>query len=222
MLYIVGTPIGNIKDMSVRAHEVLAQADIIVAESVPDTKKLLSILEIPAPTMIKYNDRNKDAAIPGILEAAREGHVVFVTSAGMPSISDPGSSLVAAAHNAQIDVQPIPGPSALSTAVAMSGLSGKRVIFIGFLPRKKSRINDLLTRYVEDESLVVFFESPFRIVKSLEYIQTIMPDVEVAIGREMTKKFETYYTDTIENVLGFITENAQQQKGEFTVIVKKK
>lgn len=222
MLYIVGTPIGNIKDMSVRAHEVLAQADIIVAESVPDTKKLLSILEIPAPKMIKYNDRNKDAVIPGIIEAAREQHVVFVTSAGMPSISDPGSSLVEAAHKAEIDIQPIPGPSALSTAVAMSGLSGKRVIFLGFLPRKKSRINDLLTRYVEDESLVVFFESPFRIVKSLEYIQTIMPDVEVAIGREMTKKFETYFTDSIENVLKFIAGNAQQQKGEFTVIVRKK
>lgn len=222
MLYIVGTPIGNLKDITFRAFEILQAADVIVAESIPDTKKLLAALEIAAPKMIKYNDRNKEHSILGILKLTQDQQVVFVTSAGMPSISDPGNDLVAACYKANIQVQPIPGPSALSTAVAMSGFSGKRVIFFGFLPRKKSRIKDLLVRFVETDSIVVFFDSPFRIVKNLEYIQAVVPEIEVFIGREMTKKFETYICGPINEIIKQLQASSYNQKGEFTVVMSQK
>lgn len=220
MLYIVGTPIGNIKDMSLRAIETLQSVDVIIAESVPDTRKLLQVLEISGKKVLKFNERNSEQAIAQVLEILGSGDAAFVTSAGMPGVSDPGADLLAACYEHEIDVEPIPGPSALSTAIAMSGFSAKRFTFVGFLPRKKGKVTKLLESFLVEDSLVVFFESPFRVIKSLEHIQTLYPEIQVFIGREMTKKFQTYKQGSINQIIEGLQENKDATKGEFTVVLK--
>lgn len=223
MLYIVGVPIGNLGDITFRAIEVLKNVDCIVCESVLDSKKLLTLLDIKKDCVIKFNDRNKNKAILEILDIAKNKDVAFITSAGMPCISDPGFELVNICRENNINVLPIPGVSALSTAVAMSGFNAKRIIFLGFLPRKLSIIKELLVKYVEEDSLVVFFESPFRVIKSLDNIKNIFSNknnIQVFVGREMTKKFETYISGSIDEIKEKLLLSPQNLKGEFTLVLK--
>lgn len=221
MLYIVGVPIGNLSDITFRAVEILKKVDCIVCESILDTKKLLTLLDIKKDSIIKFNDRNQNKAILHILDIAKNKDIAFITSAGMPCISDPGFELVNSCRNNNIEIVPIPGVSALSTSIAMSGFDGKRIIFLGFLPRKPSVIKELLVKYVEEESLIVFFESPFRVIKSLDIIKNIFNNsVKIFIGREMTKKFETYISGSIDEIKEQLLLKPQNLKGEFTFVIK--
>lgn len=218
-LYIVGTSIGNLEDITLRALNTLKSVDIVALESYNDTIKLLNHYEIKPKKIIKYNDRNKEKLIPEIINELKDHDVAYLTSAGMPGVSDPGTELVQKCYENDIDVIPIPGPSALTTAIAMSGIKGKRVMFIGFMPRKKSRIEKLLQDYLVSDSVVVFFESPFRILKSLEVIRDFNPNIKVFIGREMTKKFETYVQGDIDEIIKMIQDDKNMQKGEFSIVI---
>ena len=217
MLYIVGTPIGNLKDITFRALETLKQVDTIIVESYHDSSKLLRHFEIEQKKIIKYNDRNKNRSIPGIIELLKTSDAAFITSAGMPSISDPGTDLVATCIAENITVVPIPGVSAVSTLISVSPFSIKRHIFIGFMPRTVSKIKKLVHSYLEQDSLLVFFESPFRLVKTLTLLADEYPHCSIIVGKEMTKKFETFMHGDIQTVLAKIKENAKLQKGEFTI-----
>lgn len=220
-LFVVGTPIGNLQDITLRALEVLRSSNLIIAESIPDSSRLLQLLDIKGKKLLKYNDRNKDTAIPEIIKKLKDEDAVFITSAGMPGVSDPGEDLVSACYQNNISVIPIPGVSALTTALSVCGLNGKRVIFLGFLPRKKSLVETLMNQYLEEDSLVVFFESPFRIVKSLNNIKGFLPDLNIFVGREMTKKFESYKKGALKDILSEIEGSKNAQKGEFTIILSK-
>lgn len=219
MLYIVGTPIGNLGDITMRAVEILRSAEIIIAESPADSRRLLSAFDIHPNQLIKYNEKNAKAVIGKILDLCKDNAVAFITSAGMPSISDPGSELVKVCISEGVLVVPIPGVSALTTAVSMSGFLGKRLVFVGFLPRRASRINELLARYIEEDTLFVFFESPYRIIKSIEFLSRFNPMINVCVCRELTKKFETYTRGNVAEVLSVLQKNPVNQKGEFTVVV---
>jgi len=220
MLSIIGTPIGNLEDITVRAQRILREADFLIVESIPDTRRLLAALKIEAPELIKFNERN-NRALPNLIERLTQEHGAFVTSAGMPSVSDPGAELLAACYEHDIEVEPIPGVSAVPTAVAMAGFDAKRFIFLGFVPRKKSRITNLIERYAEPDSLVIFFDSPFRVLKNLQTMAEFAADLDVFVGREMTKKFQQYQRGSIQEIIAAFEAGDIPAKGEFTIIVRK-
>lgn len=221
MLFVIGIPIGNLQDITVRAMETLRTLNFLVTESIVDTRRLLSALSIPAPRLIKYNERINKKIIEEISTYAKFHSVGYVTSAGMPSISDPGSELVDYCLKIGVPVIPIPGVSSLSTSVSVSGFSGKRIVFLGFLPRKKTIMRELFERYLEEDSIVVCFESPFRIMKSLESMKVFFPDMQIMLGREMTKKFESYLRGTAAELLEEFLQGKQVFKGEFTLVMCK-
>ena len=217
-LYMVGTPIGNLGDITMRALEVLRKAPIVLVEKWEDSVKLLHHFEIRPPQILKYHDRNFQVMIPKIVELLQTSDVAFITSAGMPGVSDPGAQLVAACYELGIAVAPIPGPSALSTAIAMSGFTGE-FLFVEFIPKKEKACGKIFDECVASGHNLVYFESPYRLKKSIEFLNKLYPDARVFVGKEMTKMFERYVTDTPTGILQLITNDDKFQKGEFTVIV---
>jgi len=220
MLYIVGTPIGNLKDITFRALEVLKDVDIVIAEDTRRTKSLLQYFGIEK-YIESFNEHNSYKKIDKIIEIIKSGKKeAQVSDAGMPVISDPGYNLVKRCHEEGIKVEVIPGPSALTSAVAVSGFRGTHFYFIGFMPKDKNR-RRLLRKLEQVRNLgliesFVFFESPERLLKTLEDIKSILGSCEVFIARELTKFYEEHYFGTIEGAL----EKFKNVKGELTVIVK--
>lgn len=189
-LYIVGTPIGHLQDITLRALDVLRAADVILAEDTRQTRKLLDRHGIPGP-LLSCHRFSEAARTQTILNRIREGAAVaLVTDSGMPGVSDPGDRLVAACRAAGLPVTCIPGPSAVTTALALSGMGGAAFTFAGFLPRqpgaRQRRWRELAAR---DEPVVVF-ESPHRLLRALEEIEAVMGPRQVYLGRELTKHFE--------------------------------
>ncbi len=217
-LYIIGTPIGNLKDITLRALEVLKSTPIIIVEHWEDSIKLLRHYEIQPQKIIKYNDATRNK-LPEIIELLQTTDGAYITSAGMPSVSDPGVELVAASRSANINVVPIPGPSALPTAIAMSGMRGP-FLFVEFLPRKPGALIKLFTHAGTSKEKIVCFESPYRIKKTMELLQKNYPGATVFIGKEMTKKFESYTIGTPTELLDRILKDKHFTKGEFTMILK--
>jgi 16S rRNA (cytidine1402-2'-O)-methyltransferase len=217
-LYLVGTPIGNLGDMTPRAIEVLKKVPVLAVEKWTDTIKLVKHFEIGEKKIINYDDRNSRKVLPKILDILREQDVALVTSAGMPGVSDPGAYLVEQAREAGHEVTPIPGPSALSTALAASGFSGHSW-FVEFLPRTKGKITRILEQAEEMGTNLIFFESTHRIIKTLELINNLYPETKIFVGKEMTKKFEQYLVTTAEEILAKAARDRDFSRGEFVVII---
>ena len=214
MLYIVATPIGNLKDISLRALEVLKEADLILCEDTRVTKKLLDRYDIKTPTL-SYHQHSKLQRVQEIKALLREGkNLALVSDAGTPGVSDPGNQLIG--ELSEVEIHPIPGPSALVAAASIAGFSMDKFVFMGFPPVKKKR-----TRFFEEVAAskhpVVFYESTHRIIKSLVELAEIIPEAQIVVCRELTKKFETIYRGTVDDVLQKLKN--EEIRGEFVVII---
>jgi len=221
-LYIVATPIGNLKDITLRAIETLQLCSIIVCEDTRITKKLLNHLGIRNKKIYTIHQHNeKSAALKIIEEAALESEeIAYVTDAGTPCISDPGMFLVSQARSLNIKIEPIPGPSAITTAFSISGIDEGRFNFVGFLPTKLISIQETLNQVNKQQKPTIFYESPKRVLSFLEnVVNFISPSTKVFIAREMTKLFETFYSDSAENLFRYFMDTPQELKGEFVIIV---
>jgi 16S rRNA (cytidine1402-2'-O)-methyltransferase len=220
-LFIVGTPIGNLEDITFRAVRVLKEVDLILCEDTRVTSRLLQKYEIPKKPLLTYNEQDSGVAIEKIIELLAEGKsVALVTDAGTPGISDPGSYLVSKIRESLPDlkIESVPGPSALTTAFSIAGIPVSDFTFLGFLPHKKGR-ETLFKEISSMERTAVFYESPHRILKTLESLQKFAPAKKVTIARELTKMFEEVVSGLPSELLEFFGKNSEKIKGEFVVIV---
>ncbi len=219
ILYLVATPIGNLEDMSPRAVRVLREASLIAAEDTRHTGKLLKHFEIETP-LTSYFEHNKLNKLDFILDKLSNGDVALVSDAGTPAINDPGYELVRAALASNHNVVPVPGPSAPVTALAVSGLPTDSFLYLGYLPSKTSERHKRLQEVESQPYTLIFFESPHRIVDSLEDILSILGDRQICGAREMTKMFEEYWRGTISGAVEYF--KSQTIKGEFTLVIEGK
>ena len=220
ILFIVATPIGNLDDITFRAVEVLKSVDIVFAEDTRHSKKLLLHLDISKPIRAfhDHNEREKTKAIIGEIHSGKS--IALISDAGTPLISDPGYFLVAQAKKECLRVVPIPGPSALITALSASGLASDRFTFLGFLPSKKTARVKLLKSLINRTETSIFYESPKRILSTLTDMHRIFGDNrEVCLAKELTKVFETIQTDSIPNLIKYLTFDQNNQKGEFVILI---
>ncbi|HBB49473.1 TPA: 16S rRNA (cytidine(1402)-2'-O)-methyltransferase [Candidatus Nomurabacteria bacterium] len=219
--YVVATPIGNLGDITLRAIETLKDVDLILCEDTRETKKILDKYGIVKPTM-SYHAQSKLSKTDKIFELLEEGkNLALVSDAGTPGISDPGALLVSKIKeylSDSVDVIPIPGPSAIIAALSASGLPTHEFTFLGFLPHKKGR-ETLFKEIAISERTMVFYESPHRILKTLESLVKFCPDKKVCVARELTKIYEEFKTGTPAEILEYLNKNKEKQRGEFTVIV---
>lgn len=218
-LYLVATPIGNLEDMSPRAVRILRGASLIAAEDTRHTGKLLRHFEIETP-ITSYFEHNKLNKLDFILEKLSTGDVALVSDAGTPAVNDPGYELVKAALDANYDVKPVPGPSAPITALTVSGLPTDSFLYLGYLPHKTSERHRRLEEVEGQPYTLVFLESPYRIIESLEDIFLILGDRKICVAREMTKMFEEYWRGNVSGAVGHF--KTQPARGEFTLVVEGK
>ncbi|MGO9527983.1 MAG: 16S rRNA (cytidine(1402)-2'-O)-methyltransferase [Verrucomicrobiia bacterium] len=216
-LYIVGTPIGNMEDITLRALRVLHEADLIAAEDTRHTGILLARHGLKKP-FVSYHEFNEARRTPELLRELQQGRqIALVSDAGMPTLSDPGQRLIRAAIDAGIAIEVVPGVSAVTAALAGCGCGGP-FMFFGFLPHKSGQRCTSLTRLAPLPCTLVFFESPYRLLKSLGDMRDVLGNRGVVVARELTKKFEEFLRGDIESVLKKL-EN-RSIKGEITVIVE--
>lgn len=216
-LFVVATPLGNLKDITLRALEVMKSVDAIAAEDTRRTQKLLSAYDLHVP-LISFNEHNKGRRIPPLLSRLKRGEqIALVTDGGTPGISDPGRELVKEARKAGISVIPIPGPSALTCALSASGLPGESFLFLGFLPRRKSRRKKVLEEAGGQERTVIFYEAPHRIVSLLEEIREVLGERKIVLAREMTKLHEEIAVGSPSRLIE--TLKARGPRGEYTVLM---
>ncbi len=216
-LYIVATPIGNMEDITYRAVKILKQVDYIAAEDTRTTGRLLANYQVETPTQ-SYHDHNKEQKTPQLVEYLQSGlSIAIVSDAGTPGISDPAFYLVREAIRHEIQVVPVPGPSASIAALVSSGLPTDRWVFEGFIPKKKGRQTWFKTMHSEERTIVIY-ESRYRVIRTLEDIQNYWGDRKVAVGREITKKFEEIVRGTCNEVIAYY--NQHTLKGEFVLVVE--
>jgi len=216
MLYILATPIGNLKDITLRALDTLRDVDLILAEDTRRTGKLLHEYLIKNAKMLSFNDMNKVRRTQQIIEDLRQGKdIALVSDAGTPGISDPGFYLVREAVKYNIPVSPLPGACAFLSALVCSGLPTDRFEFFGFLPKKEGQKR----KFFEDlrEHTCIFYESPHRIVKTLKMMNEVIPDRDVVVGRELTKKFEEFIRGKVKAVYTQLKD--RKVKGEIVLVV---
>lgn len=216
-LYIVPTPIGNLADITYRAIEVLKSVNAILAEDTRQTKKLLDHYQV-SQKLIPYHQHNEHKNLQLVIERLLNGEILAVcTDAGTPGISDPGFLLIREAIQANIEVITLPGPVAAIVAIVGSGLPCDAFIYEGFLPHKKGK-QTKIQNLVEEKRTTIFYESPHRIIKTLQMIEEILGNTrQVAIGRELTKKFEEYIRGTATELLAHFMQH--EPKGEFVLII---
>tara|TARA_B100001769_G_scaffold273542_1_gene269934 strand:+ start:317 stop:1180 length:864 start_codon:yes stop_codon:yes gene_type:complete len=219
VLYIVGTPIGNLDDISFRAISILRNVSLIACEDTRQTIKIINKFNFKS-NLISFNKVNSHKKIPKIIEYLNGGaSVALVSDAGMPIICDPGEDLVKSAKCNSIDIICIPGPCAAITALVSSGMSSSRFIFEGFLPKKKSDREQILQEISKSDKTTIIFESPHRLLKLLEQLKEFCGgDREIQISRELTKKFEEHIGNTVDMALEFFKE--KKILGEITIVVK--
>jgi len=217
-LYVVATPIGNLEDISMRALRVMKEADIIVAEDTRHTKVMLNAFQISTPlmSMHEHNEKEKSAFIIEKMNTGKD--IVYVTDAGTPCISDPGCFLISRAHDENIKVIPIPGPSAVITALSVSGFPADSFVFCGFLPSRQNDRKKYLETLKIEERTIVFYESPMRIMASLNDLLDILGNRDIVLAREITKKFEEIRRGDIPAIINELTD--RKIKGEITIIIK--
>lgn len=214
-LFVVATPIGNLKDISLRAIETLKNVDTIVCEDTRVTSTLLSAYEIKKP-LIALNEYNEEQIVYSILGKLSSGDVALVSDAGTPLISDPGYKLLSQAKNKGIKIVPIPGASAVITALSASAVPTDRFIFLGFLPKTPSKAMRGLELVKNLGLTVVLYEAPHRLLQTLKIMEEVYGDIEVTLARELTKKFEEIKTAKIsEHLLYYVSKNP---KGEFVIL----
>ena len=217
-LYVLGTPIGNLEDLTFRAARILKEVDVVVAEDTRRARKLLSHLATRA-NLVSFHEHNAVSRLPGILQKLCGGvDVALLSDAGMPCISDPGAMLIQRAREGDLPVVVVPGPSAITSALTWSGLRVEEFVFLGYFPRKTVARRKLLARLQEEQRISVFFESVHRIVKTLGVLAEELPQTEVIVAREMTKVHEEMLMDTPDQIIEQLTRN-HSIKGEFTVIL---
>lgn len=218
-LFLVATPIGNLEDMTYRAVRTLQEADIIAAEDTRQTRKLLSHFEISPKRLFSYHEHNKTASGPELIRLIIEGNdLALVSDAGLPAISDPGQDLVKLAAAEGIQVIPIPGANAALSALIVSGLPTDRFQFAGFLPRDKKDRERLLASLRDFEGTVLLYESPHRIMKTLQHIQEICGDRSMAMARELTKRYEEIARGLISECLQWLEEHPPL--GEYCIAIE--
>lgn len=216
-LYVVGTPIGNLEDVSLRALRILGEVDLIAAEDTRRTRKLLTHYEIRTP-LTSYHEHNKLTRRDELLSTLRQKDVALVSEAGMPGLSDPGYELIQAAIAQGIPVVPVPGPSALITALVVSGLSTDSFLYLGFLPRRQKQRRQLLASVAGGRHTLVAFEAPHRLRASLADLKDVLGDRRIALARELTKLHEEVWRGNIGQALTHFEENPP--RGEFTLVIE--
>jgi len=215
-LYLVATPIGNLEDMAPRAIRILQEVVLIAAEDTRHTGKLLKHFEIDTK-LTSYFEHNKLQKIDFILSKLEDGDVAVVSDAGSPAINDPGYELVVAALASGYDVRPVPGPSAPIAALTVSGLPTDCFLYLGYLPHKATERRKSLLQVENLTYTLIFLESPYRIVESLEDILSELGDRQICVAREMTKMFEEYWRGNVIGALEYF--RSQPARGEFTIVV---
>jgi 16S rRNA (cytidine1402-2'-O)-methyltransferase len=225
-LFVVATPIGNLKDITLRALEVLKECDVILCENIERTKKLLNFYKIEGKNLIRYHQHSKLKETKKILNFLKEGkNLALVCDAGTPGISDPGGKLIEFLYQNfkenELKIVPVPGPSAITALLSVSGIFADRFLFLGFLPKKKKR-KKFLERIFEGKEPKIFFESPFRILKTLKEINQMAKEKNVEIfailGKELTKFHEKIYRGNLEKVIEELQKD--KIKGEYIVCLK--
>ena len=219
VLYVVGTPIGNLDDLSARAQRTLAAVDLVAAEDTRHTRGLLSNIGLKQ-TLIVYQQHNESRQTERLIETLRDGKsVALVSDAGTPLISDPGLTLVAAALQAGIEVVGIPGPSALVTALSISGLPAERFVFEGFLPRRASARRTQLETLKNETRTMVFYEAVHRVAETVADLEAILgPDRQISLARELTKVHESLETGRLAEIAARLGDDIPL-KGEFVLVV---
>lgn len=216
-LYIVGTPIGNLKDITLRAIETLKSVDLIAAEDTRHTKILTNNYGIDKP-LTSYFEHNKITKGELLIQKLKEGkNIALVSDSGMPGISDPGWHIINLAIKNNIEVTTIPGPTALVSALVLSGKPADKFMFEGFLPHKSGARKNRLKLLVSEKRTILIYESPYRVVKTLQDILEVFGDIEIACCRELTKKFEATRREKVSQSLEFYRQNTP--KGEFVIVV---
>ncbi|MDZ8187887.1 MAG: 16S rRNA (cytidine(1402)-2'-O)-methyltransferase [Nostoc sp. ChiSLP02] len=217
-LYVVGTPIGNLEDMTFRAVRILQTVDTIAAEDTRHTGKLLQHFQIKTP-QISYHEHNRTSRIPELLEyLANDKAIALVSDAGMPGISDPGYELIKACIEAGISVVPIPGASAAITALSAAGLPTDKFVFEGFLPAKTQQRREHLESLETESRTIIFYESPHRLQDTLQDLAEILgSDRQIVLGRELTKLYEEFWRGTIAEAIAHYSQREPQ--GEYTLVL---
>ena len=219
-LYVVATPIGNLEDMSARAVRILNEVDLILAEDSRHSAKLLQHFAISTPVQA-FHEHNEQRLVPKLLEKLKSSQsIALISDAGTPLINDPGYQLVAAAHEQGIRVIPVPGPSALISALSVSGLPSDRFVYEGFLPNKQVARNKRLAELANEQRTLIFYEVPHRICACLQDMIDVFGSGRIAtLAKEITKHFETIRKDSLTEILIWVQEDPVHQKGEFVLIV---
>jgi 16S rRNA (cytidine1402-2'-O)-methyltransferase len=211
---VVATPVGNLEDVTLRALRVLGEVETIAAEDTRVTARLLARHGI-RKRLLSYRAPVERRSLPAILQALESGDVALVSDAGTPTVSDPGSKLVAAAAAAGHSVVPIPGPSAVTAALSVSGFEGPGFVFLGYLPRKPGELRRLFASLADEPRPAVAFESPYRVLKSLAVLAEVLPERPLILGRELTKLHEELLRGTAAEVSAAL----RQPRGEFTLVL---
>tara|TARA_B100000475_G_scaffold197101_1_gene175605 strand:+ start:881 stop:1747 length:867 start_codon:yes stop_codon:yes gene_type:complete len=219
VLYIVGTPIGNLNDLSYRVINILKNVSLIACEDTRQTKKIMNKFEF-TNNLISFNKHNSISKIPRIInELKADKSIALVSDAGMPSICDPGENLTKSAKSSGISIICIPGPCAALTALVSSGLPSSKFTFEGFLPKKNTEREKILIEISRNEKTTIIFESPHRLVKLLHELKTYCGgEREIQVSRELTKQFEEHIGNNINEVIDFF--NSREVKGEITIVMK--
>jgi len=218
-LYIVPTPIGNLSDITLRAIEVLKSVDCIAAEDTRHSGILLQHLDAKAP-MLALHDHNEQQRAGVLIQRIQQGQsIALISDAGTPLISDPGYHLVKACRDAGVKVVPLPGPCAAITALSAAGLPTDRFVFEGFLPAKEKGREDRLQALADETRTMVFYESPRRVIDTLESMQKVFGDRLVVAARELTKTFETIHALPLSEMIPWLQEDENRTRGEFVLMV---
>lgn len=219
-LYLVGTPIGNLADITYRAVDTLKNVDLIACEDTRVTKKLCAHYDIQTP-LKSYHDHNKEQQTAYLIEQLQQGlSIALVSDAGLPLISDPGYELVVEAREQQLRVETVPGPNAGLTALMASGLPSFTYTFLGFLPRKEKQKIEILEQRMYEDSTLIIYESPHRIKDTLKAVAKIDAQRRVSIGRELTKKFEQIVTASVDELIRQFNAEEITVKGEFVLLIE--
>ncbi len=218
ILYIVATPIGNLEDITLRALRILKEVDLVLCEDTRVTQRLLSRYEISTSTN-SFHQHSSQEKIQKIVEQLREGkNIALVTDAGTPGVCDPGNVLVQAAVKEDVGIIPIPGSSALATLISVAGIDLQKFVFLGFPPHKKGR-QTFFDQIAQEKIPVIYYESPHRILKNLELLESLGGNKNIIVGRELTKMFEEIFRGSILEAKTYFQTESQKIKGEFSIIV---
>ena len=219
-LYIVATPIGNLGDMTPRAIEILREVDIIAAEDTQTSMALLTKFEIKTRLVSNHKFNENNSADYFITELLGGKNIALISDAGTPCISDPGSILVKRAAENNIDVLAIPGACATAAAISISAFDIKSFIFEGFFPRENTEVKRIIKKLKENQGVYIFYESPKRIIKTFEVFAEKLPDANICLCNDLTKKFERVYRGSPVEILEELRDNPSAEKGEYTVVVE--